>query len=55
MEMSQRRHLSVHFGEVLKKKRVVCLNIPNNYDYVQDEPVTVLRAKVLPLLRGARD
>ena len=55
MEMSQRRYLSVHFGEFLKKKRVVCLNIPDNYDYMQDELVTVLRAKVLPLLRSARD
>lgn len=25
MEMSQRRYLSVHFGEVLKSKRVICL------------------------------
>jgi predicted protein tyrosine phosphatase len=55
MEMSQRRYLSVHFGEFLKKKRVVCLNIPDTYDYMQDELVTVLRAKVLPLLRSARD
>lgn len=55
MEMSQRRYLSAHFGEVLKSKRVICLNIPDNYDYMQEELVTVLRAKVLPLLRRARD
>jgi len=55
MEMSQRRYLGVHFGEVLKKKRVICLNIPDNYNYMQEELVTVLRAKVLPLLRRARD
>ncbi|MCU1223716.1 MAG: hypothetical protein JWQ42_1809, partial [Edaphobacter sp.] len=27
----------------------------DNYDYMQEELVTVLRAKVLPLLRRARE
>jgi predicted protein tyrosine phosphatase len=38
MERSQRRWLRSHFGQVLKvlkDKRVVCLNIPNIYSYMQ--------------------
>ena len=51
MEQSQRRFLSAHFAHSLKDKKVVCLNIPDRYGYMQPELVTVLRAKVLPLLR----
>ncbi len=54
METSQRKYLSSHFSKVLKDKRVVCLNIPDKYEYMQDELVDVLRAKVLPMLRRAR-
>ncbi len=54
METSQRKYLSSHFSKVLKDKRVVCLNIPDKYGYMQDELVDVLRAKVLPMLRRAR-
>jgi predicted protein tyrosine phosphatase len=51
MEQSQRRYLNVHFAHSLKAKKIVCLNIPDRYSYMQPELVTVLRAKVLPLLR----
>jgi predicted protein tyrosine phosphatase len=51
MEQAQRRYLNAHFAHRLKDKKVVCLNIPDRYGYMQPELVTVLRAKVLPLLR----
>jgi predicted protein tyrosine phosphatase len=54
METSQRRYLDAHFASVLKDKKIVCLNIPDIYRYMQPELVVALRAKVLPLLRGAR-
>jgi predicted protein tyrosine phosphatase len=51
MEESQRRYLKAHFAQSLRDKKIVCLNIPDRYGYMQAELVTVLRAKVLPLLR----
>jgi predicted protein tyrosine phosphatase len=51
MEQSQRRYLNAHFAHSLKDKKIVSLNIPDKYGYMQAELVTVLRAKVLPLLR----
>jgi predicted protein tyrosine phosphatase len=54
METSQRRYLNTHFGNLLKNKRVLCLSIPDNYEYMQPELVAVLRTKVLPLLRRPR-
>jgi predicted protein tyrosine phosphatase len=51
MEESQRRYLKAHFAQSLRDKKIVCLNIPDRYGYMQPELVTVLRAKVLPLLR----
>jgi predicted protein tyrosine phosphatase len=51
MEQKQRRYRNAHFADSLKDKKIVCLNIPDGYSYMQPEPVAVLRAKVLPLLR----
>ncbi len=53
MERSQRRLLSVRFVDILKGKKVVCLNIPDNYEYLQPELVDRLRLTVLPVLRRA--
>jgi predicted protein tyrosine phosphatase len=51
MEQSQRKYLNAHFAHSLRDKKIVCLNIPDRYSYMQPELVAVLRAKVLPLLR----
>jgi len=51
MEQKQRRYLNAHFARSLKDKKIVCLNIPDRYRYMQPELVAVLRANVLPLLR----
>jgi predicted protein tyrosine phosphatase len=51
MEQSQRRYLNAHFAQSLRDKKIVSLNIPDRYGYMLPELDTVLRAKVLPLLR----
>jgi predicted protein tyrosine phosphatase len=51
MEQRQRRHLQVHFPSVLKDKKIICLDIPDVYSYMQPELIEVLRAKVLRHLR----
>ena len=51
MEQAQRRHLNAHFAHSLKDRKIVCLNIPDRYGYMQPELIAVLRAKVLALLR----
>lgn len=50
MEPSQRRKLSQKFGATLKHKRVICLDIPDRYRYMEPELVELLKRKVLPLL-----
>jgi predicted protein tyrosine phosphatase len=54
MEQSQKKYLNAHFARSLKDKKIVCLNIPDRYGYMQPELVAVLRAKVLPLLRRSK-
>jgi predicted protein tyrosine phosphatase len=54
MENSQKRHLRVRFVHILKDKRAVCLNIPDDYEYMQPELIDRLRLAVLPLLRRAK-
>ncbi len=34
----------------MKGKRVVCLDIPDEYNYMQPELITILKNRVLPLL-----
>jgi predicted protein tyrosine phosphatase len=51
MEQGQKRYLNAHFARSLKGKKIVCLDIPDRYSYMQPELIALLRAKVLPLLR----
>lgn len=46
MEPIHKRKLSEKFGVSLKGKRVVCLGIPDNYEYMDDELVCLLKQKV---------
>ncbi len=50
MEQTHRRKLSKQFQPWLKEKRVVCLDIPDKYRYMDPALVKVLKRKVLPLL-----
>lgn len=50
MEKSHRRKLSQNFPYWLQNKRIVCLDIPDNYDYMESALIELLKKKVLPLL-----
>jgi predicted protein tyrosine phosphatase len=51
MESSHRRRLQARYGALLRGKRVVCLDIPDRYDFMQPELVELLLKKAGPLLR----
>ncbi|PLK50526.1 low molecular weight protein tyrosine phosphatase family protein [Uliginosibacterium sp. TH139] len=50
MEKAQRSKLQARFGEHLHDKRVVCLNIPDNYRFMEPALVALLEKKVAPHL-----
>ncbi len=50
MEQRQKKRLISLFGSMLKTKRVVCLNVPDRFDYMQPELVALLREKLRGLL-----
>ncbi|WP_414448853.1 low molecular weight protein tyrosine phosphatase family protein [Burkholderia sp. 22PA0099] len=51
MERSHKAKLSKAFAAHLRGKRVVCLDIPDNYAYMQPELIALLERKAGPLLR----
>lgn len=50
MEKSHRNKLSKKFQPWLKGKRVICLDISDEYEYMEPALVELLKKKVLPLL-----
>jgi predicted protein tyrosine phosphatase len=50
MEKSHRNKLSKNFKSFLNGKRVVCLEIPDDYEYMDSDLIKLLKNKVLPLL-----
>jgi predicted protein tyrosine phosphatase len=50
MEPVHRRLLSARFSPWLKGKRVICLDIADEYDYMQPALIALLKQKVLPQL-----
>lgn len=50
MENTHRNKLSKKFKPYLKGKRVVCLDIPDDYEYMDPVLIALLKRKVLPLL-----
>ncbi len=53
MEKVHRTKLSKHFRKYLGGKRIVCLDIPDEFDYMQVELVKLLEARVGRFLRSA--
>ncbi len=51
MERTHRTRLSARFAPWLNGKRVVCLDIPDAYDYMDPVLVELLKRKVSPHLR----
>jgi predicted protein tyrosine phosphatase len=50
MEAVHRRRLNRQFGSLLRAKRVVVLDIPDNYEYMDARLIRVLKARVQPHL-----
>lgn len=50
MERQHKARLTQRFGAELRGKRVVCLDIPDRYEYMQPELVALLKRKLAPLL-----
>lgn len=46
MEKAHRNRLSSRFRQHLGKTKVICLDIPDDYDYMDPDLVTLLEAKV---------
>ena len=53
MEKAHLRRLSAKFQTHLQGKRVICLDIPDEYAYMQPELIQRLESKVGPFLRQA--
>lgn len=51
MEQTHRRKLSQKFQRFLNGKKVICLGIPDDYDFMQPELVVLLQKKVAPFLK----
>lgn len=51
MEPEHRRRLNQRFRAALSGKKVVCLNIPDNYDYLDSALVALLELRVPPHLK----
>lgn len=50
MEKAQRAKLTSRFKRYLRDQRIICLNIPDNYDYMAPDLIALLEAKVTPHL-----
>ncbi len=45
MEKTHRNRLRKRFGKYLNRQRVICLNIPDEYDYMDERLIRLLRAR----------
>lgn len=50
MERAHRNKLSKRFGRHLKSQRLICLNIPDEYDYMDERLILLLKRVVPPHL-----
>lgn len=46
MEKNHKNRLQKKFRKYLNKQRVICLDIPDNYDYMDPELIRILKAKL---------
>jgi predicted protein tyrosine phosphatase len=52
MEKVHRKRLATRFGRHLGGKRVICLDIPDDYEYMQPELIRLLEARAGRFLRA---
>lgn len=53
MEKQHKSKLSAQFKPQLQGKKIVCLNIPDNYKFMEPALVKLLQSKVTPFLPAA--
>jgi len=51
MEKHHRNAIRKQFPDIYSKKRIVCLYIPDEYDYMQPELVSVIRSRFEDVIR----
>ncbi len=51
MEKSHKNKLSKNFQHCLRDKKIICLDIPDEYEYMEPALIELLKQKVLPLLK----
>ena len=51
MEKSHRNKIQKKYREILKNKRLIVLDIPDNYECMQSELIQLLKAKVSRVVR----
>lgn len=51
MEKAHRNKLSKRFKAHIGNARVICLNIPDEFEFMQPELISLLKARVTPHLR----
>ncbi len=51
MEKSHQNEIKKKFGSKLKRKKLICLDIPDEYDYMQKELIEILNKKVPKYLK----
>ncbi len=51
MEKSHRNKISKKFKDLLKNKRLVVLDIPDNYECMQPELIRILKSKVSKIIQ----
>jgi predicted protein tyrosine phosphatase len=54
MEKTHRNKLAARFGPLLMNKRVVCLDIPDEYEFMNPELVRILETRVPRFVSCAR-
>lgn len=51
MEKHHRNYIRKYFPEIYKNKKIVCLYIPDEYDFMQAELIRILRFKIEDVYR----
>ncbi|OCQ97069.1 phosphotyrosine protein phosphatase [Nostoc sp. MBR 210] len=50
MEQSHKRKLTKNFQPFLKNKKIICLDIPDDFEYMEPALIELLKKKIIPLL-----
>ncbi len=50
MEKIHKTKLSQQFPEPLRDKRIICLNIPDKFKYMDEQLISILKKRVTPFL-----